>query len=135
MREAGHSNELLTVWGADAINGTVASIARPRVPAAASDRMINYTDSITRLMHDLISRVPDLQYIDMARDNGAVVAGQRKDQCAFDHHDDMLGEQIDVGLARGGAGVSGGDEQRLDLLCPLGEQACGEGAKVRVVLR
>jgi hypothetical protein len=67
MREAGHSNELLTVWGAEAINGTVTSIARPRVSAPASDRMINYTDQITRLMHDLISRVPDLRYIDMAR--------------------------------------------------------------------
>jgi hypothetical protein len=67
MCEAGHSNELLTLWEADAITSTVASIARPRSSAAASDRMINYTDQITRLMHDLISRVPDLQYIDMSR--------------------------------------------------------------------
>ena len=29
--------------------------------------MINYTDHITRLMEDVIARVPDLSYIDLAR--------------------------------------------------------------------
>jgi hypothetical protein len=67
MRDRGHSNDLLTRSEVDVITSTVTSIARPRSHAAASDRMLNYTDQITRLMHDLISRVPDLQYIDMAR--------------------------------------------------------------------
>ena len=67
MCDAGHSNEVLTLAEVDAITSTVTSLARPRSHAAPFDRMINYTDHITRLMYDLISRVPDLQYIDMAR--------------------------------------------------------------------
>jgi hypothetical protein len=67
MGDRAHSNDLLTRLEVDVITSTVTSIARPRSHGAASDRMLNYTDQITRLMHDLISRVPDLQYIDMTR--------------------------------------------------------------------
>lgn len=61
------STEQLTPGGADGIRSAIRSIARARLDADASERMINYTEHITRLMRDLIGRVPDLHYIDMAR--------------------------------------------------------------------
>jgi hypothetical protein len=57
----------LTPARADDIRSATGTITRASLDAHASERMINYTDHITRLMADLIRRVPDLGYIDMSR--------------------------------------------------------------------
>jgi hypothetical protein len=57
----------LTPARADDIRSATGTAARARLDVYASDGMINYTDHITRLMADLIRRVPDLGYIDMSR--------------------------------------------------------------------
>jgi hypothetical protein len=66
VMEATSASGQLTAEDLGDIRSAIDTTARARVDARAG-RMLNYTDHITRLMYDLIRRVPDLAYIDMAR--------------------------------------------------------------------